>query len=343
MKIIPVILAGGRGERFWPLSTLENPKQCLPLVSDEPMIVDTYNRLSQFDEFFIVANLFLCDKFRGLLPDRVVYIEEPCARNTSPAIGLACIALMQKFGDCIVFFETADHYYKDPDHYLRDIKKACAFAETYDKIVLIGIKPDSPHTGYGYIKSGSPVEASSDFFFVDSFKEKPDLATAQEYLRDGVFSWNSGMFIAKCSVLLKEIQRYLPSLFAGLEKIRSSGFTSEILDDEFSGFEEISIDYGIMEHSQETVVLSSAMHWDDIGDFNAIARILKPNSSGNFSKGQVQSINASGNIVASEKLVALIGVDELIIVDTQDALLVCKRSNSQKIKDLIQNFDNRIQ
>ena len=342
MKIVPVILAGGKGERFWPLSTPENPKQCLPLVSDQPMIVDTYNRLKDFDDFFIVANPFLCDKFRKLLPERVNYIEEPCARNTAPAIGLACISLMEKFGGCIVFFETADHYYKDPDHYIRDIKKACTFAEINDKIVLIGIKPDSPHTRYGYIKSGSPVEGNSDFFFVDSFKEKPDLATAQGYLREGVFSWNLGMFIAKCSVILNEIKRYIPLLFAGLEKIRSSSFTSEILNKEFNQFEKISIDYGIMEHSQETVVLPSAMHWDDIGDFNAIARILKPNSSGNFSKGQVQSIDASGNIVISEKLVALIGVDDLIVMDTQDALLVCKRSNSQKIKDLIQNFDNEI-
>ena len=201
------------------------------------------------------------------------YIEEPCARNTAPAIGLACIALMQKFGDCIVFFETADHYYKDPDHYLRDIKKACAFAEINDKIVLIGIKPDIPHTGYGYIRSGSPVEGNCDFFFVDSFKEKPDLVTAQIYLFDGVLSWNSGMLIAKCSVLLKEIERYLPPLFTGLEKIRSSDFTSEILDEEFNRFEKISIDYGITVCSQKTVVLSSAMHWDDVGDFNVIARI----------------------------------------------------------------------
>ncbi len=341
MKIIPVILAGGRGERFWPLSTPENPKQCLPLVSNEPMLMDTYNRLSEFDEFFIVANSFLCDKFREFLPEDASYIEEPYAKNTASAIGLACISLMEKFGDCIVFFETADHYYKDPNHYIRDIKKACAFAEIHDKIVLVGIKPDNPHTGYGYIKNGSLVEGSSDFFFVDSFKEKPDLTTAQGYLRDDSFSWNSGMFIAKCSVLLNEIKRYLPPLFAGLEKIKSSGFTSEVLDDEFRGFEKISIDYGIMEHSQETVVLSSTMHWDDIGDFNAIARILKPNSSGNFSKGQVQSINASGNIVVSEKLVALIGVDDLIIVDAPDALLVCKRSDSQKIKDLIRNFDNK--
>jgi len=339
MKIVPVILAGGKGERFWPLSTPENPKQCLPLVSDQPMIVDTYNRLKDFDDFFIVANSFLCDKFRKLLPERVNYIEEPYARNTAPAIGLACITLLQKYGDCIVFFETADHYYEDISHYIDDIKNACTFASDHDKIVLIGISPKNPHTGYGYIKSGSLVE--NDIFLVDSFKEKPDLPTAQKYVNDGNYNWNSGMFIGKCSVMLREIEKSLPSLFSGLQRIKEGDFSKDLLSKEFSKFEKISIDYGVLERSNETVVLQSTMPWDDIGDFNAVTRILNPDSEGNFSKKPIHSLDSHGNIVISNKLVALIDVDDIIVVDTKDALLICRRTESQKIRELVKSLDQK--
>ena len=339
MKIVPVILAGGKGERFWPLSTPENPKQCLPLVSDQPMIVDTYNRLKKFDDFFIVANSNLCNKFRILLPESVNYIEEPFARITAPASGLACITLLQKYGDCIVFFETADHYYEEISHYITDINNACAFAAEHDKIVLIGITPKNPHTGYGYIKNGSQVE--SDIFLVDSFKEKPDLTTAQKYVKEGKYSWNSGMFIGKVSVILKEISKSLPSLFSGLQKIKESNFSQDILDEEFNKFEKISIDYGVLERSNKTAVLQSTMSWDDIGDFNAVSRILKPNSEGNFSKKPIQTLDAHGNIVISNKLVALIDVDDLIVVDTKDALLICKRTESQKIREIVKSLSQK--
>lgn len=337
MKIIPVILAGGKGERFWPLSTPENPKQCLPLVSDQPMIVDTYNRLKDFDEFFIVANSFLCDKFRKILPERVEYIEEPSPRNTAPAIGLTCISLLHKYGDCIVFFETADHYYQDISHYIKDIKNACTFSLTHDKIVLIGITPKNPHTGYGYIERGERVE--NDFFYVNIFKEKPDLITAQKYVEDGKYTWNSGMFIGKCSVILNEIEKNMPSLYSGLQEISKGKFTQEILTEEFNKFEKISFDYGVLERSKETIVLQSTMPWDDIGDFNAVARILKPDSKGNISKKPIHSLDAHGNIVISDRLVALIDVDDLIIVDTKEELLICKRSASQKIREIVKSLD----
>ena len=178
-------------------------------------------------------------------------------------------------------------------------------------------------------------------FLVDSFKEKPDLATAQKYVKDGKYSWNSGMFIGKCSVMLKEIENSLPSLFSGLQRIKESDFSQELLSKEFSKFEKISIDYGVLERSNETVVLQSTMPWDDIGDFNAISRINKPDSEGNFSKKPIHSLDAHRNIVISDKLVALIDVDDLIVVDTKDALLICKRTESQKIRAIVKSMSQK--
>ncbi|MHA1522592.1 MAG: mannose-1-phosphate guanylyltransferase [Promethearchaeota archaeon] len=341
MKHIPVILAGGKGERFWPLSRVTKPKQNLPLMSENPMILDTYLRLKSFDEFFIVANQNLCDSFRLVLPSHVGYIIEPTARNTAPAIGLACAYLQQKFGDCVVFFETADHYYSDSSEYLSEVQKACLFAENNDKIVLIGISPDSPHTGYGYIEQGDDIKKS--FYNVHQFKEKPDLETAKMYLDKGTFSWNSGLFIAKTSVLLKEISQNLPDLGNILSELQENNFEEPSLSQLFQKTLKISIDYGVMEKSSETVLLKSTMSWDDIGDFNAISRHFSGDSQGNILRGNgnLESIDASENIIISDKLVALIGVENLVIIETDDALLVCNRDETQKIREIVQKLNEK--
>jgi mannose-1-phosphate guanylyltransferase len=339
MKIIPVILAGGKGERFWPLSRIVNPKQSLKLISEDPLILDTFNRLKTFTDFAVIANANLCQDFRKILPNHVTYIEEPMARNTASAIGLACISLMERFGDCIAFFETADHYYKDPIHYLNDIFKACAFAEQSNKIVLIGIVPTEPHTGYGYIKNGSQL--SGQIYEVKSFKEKPTLNVAKQYLQEGGYLWNSGMFIAKCSVLLQEIHTNLPDLYSRLLAIKKSGFDPKILQSEFEAAPKVSIDYGVMEKSQNTAVLNSMMDWDDIGDFNAMARILPLDDDGNLSKGKLCAIDSQNNIIISEKLVGLIGVKNLVIVETPDAILICDKTETQKIRQLVQQLDSK--
>ena len=280
MKQIPVILAGGRGERFWPLSRIKTPKQNLALMSEKPMILETYQRLKSFDEFFIIANKTLCDSFQPLLPPKVGYIIEPVARNTAPAIGLVCAYLQKKFGDCVVFFETADHYYENPGHYVEEIQKACAFAEKSDKIVLLGIQPDFPHTGYGYIEQGELIQDS--FYLVRNFKEKPNYETAVEYLEEKTYSWNSGIFIAKASVLLKDISKYLPKLDKILSELQQSEFQEPTLSELFKDAPKISIDHGIMEKSKETVLLKTPLVWDDIRDFNAIARHFKGDNNENI-------------------------------------------------------------
>lgn len=339
MKIITLILAGGRGERFWPLSRIKHPKQSLPLISEKPMILETYDRLKSLGDFAIVANSELCLQFKKILPSGPLYIEEPCARNTAPAIGFACQKIMHTYGDCIIFIETADHFYKDVEKYTTEIKKACLYAEKKNKIVLLGINPTEPHTGYGYIEEGENLAAN--FFSVLSFKEKPPLDVAKQYLKQGTFSWNSGMFIAKCSVLLKEFQTFLPTMYASFQSMDHQEYSKKIVQKLFPSLERISIDYGIMEKSENTVVLKSNMHWDDIGDYNAIARVHSVQKNGNYYQNDVVTIDSQENIIISEKLVALIGVDNLVIIDTPDALLICDRKETQKIKSLLKDLDEK--
>lgn len=341
MKKIPVILAGGKGERFWPLSRAKNPKQILSLMSDEPMILETYKRLASFDNFYVIANNALCDSFRPILPDEVGYIVEPIARNTAPAIGLACAFLQKKYGDCVVFFETADHFYQNPEEYLNIVRKACEFAEKDDKIVLIGIKPDSPHTGYGYIEQGDFI--GDIFYSVRKFKEKPDYDTAASYLEKGTFSWNSGMFIAKTSVLLDEISKWLPQLGKILSQLQEINFQEPKLSEIFQQAPKISIDNGVMEKSDQTVLLKADLQWDDIGDFNAIARHFKEDENGNVirGKGTLKTLESSDNIVVSDKLVALIGIENLVVVETDDVLLICDRKETQKIKKIVSKIDEK--
>ncbi|MBD3349981.1 MAG: mannose-1-phosphate guanylyltransferase [Candidatus Lokiarchaeota archaeon] len=341
MKTIPVILAGGQGKRFWPLSRKNIPKQNLPLISDKPMIVDTINRLDSFPDKYIVANEELCTKFEKLLSNHVNYIIEPSARNTAAAIGLACIKLKKEFDDSILFFDTADHYYKDVNHYLGDIKDACKYANETNKIVLVGIKPTYPHTGYGYIKSGKNLEHY--FFNVDEFKEKPDEDTAKRYIAKKIYYWNSGIFISKCSVMLEEIEKYMPDLYSSLEKIYESDFKQDILETEFSKLDKISIDYGVLERSDNIALLKSSMDWDDIGDYNALARIMDPDEDWNYAKNKINSVESLENIVISDKLVGLVGVENLVVVETHDAILICKRSDTQKIKDLVNKLDPKYQ
>lgn len=337
MKIIPLILAGGSGKRFWPLSRQNKPKQCLKLFSDQPMIVETYTRLANFDQFAIVANDALNDYFKELLPSDVIYINEPEPRNTAPAIALATAHLYHQFGDFIIFIETADHYYKDPDFYIKEIKKACTYAEKADKIVLMGIRPTEPHTGYGYIHQGTLLEEG--IYNVQSFKEKPDLATAKRYLAEGGYSWNSGMFIARASVLLSEFKTHLPDMYKKIQHLESTNFSAEEIKKIFPTFTRVSIDYGIMEKSSNIVVHPSEMHWDDVGDFNALARIKDADSNGNISNTELHVLDSHGNIVVGDKMVALIGVDNLIIAQTEDVLFIGDRKHSQDVKEILKKVD----
>jgi len=341
MKRISIILAGGKGERFWPLTRISKPKQILPLTSNNPMILDTYNRLSGFDVFYVVANSQLCTSFKTILPENVQYIVEAEPRNTAPAIGLACAEIMRKHGDCIIFFETADHYYSNPSQYISEINKACEFAEKQDKIVLIGINPTKPHIGYGYIQIGDNID--NQFYSVKEFKEKPDRATAQNYLLSGNYLWNAGIYVSKCSVLIAEIKKYLPNLKYFIEKYLIGNTSLEELTELFHKTENTSIDYGMLEKSLITSVMKTSFPWEDIGDFNSLKYVLQCDEYGNFYKStgiKISSLDSNDNIIITEKKIALIGIKNIAVVETPDVLFICKRSDTQKIKQLLESVEN---
>jgi len=333
-----VIMAGGYGERFWPLSRKSRPKQCVAIHSDKPMIQETVDRLTDLfgSEIYISTGQEMADAVKKINSE-MKFIVEPMARNTAACIGLSAVKLLSIDEDAVMFLETADHIYDDVKKYLGNIQIALDEAKKNDKIILIGIKPTHAHTGLGYIEMGDNI--SGNFYDVNCFKEKPDLKTAEEYVESGKYLWNSGMFIAKCSVMLDEIKKNMPEHYEALIKIKESGFDEKVLLEEFSKMEKISIDYGVMEKSTETSVLNADMHWDDIGDLAAYERFVEKNDDGNFCVpgSECVSEDSSGNIIVSskDKMVSLVGVKDLIVAVTDDAVLVCDKNKAQDVKKIV--------
>ena len=329
-----IILAGGYGSRFWPKSRKNRPKQCLPIASDKPMIVDTVDRLKPIvDEFYISTGKELEKPLRDLLRD-VKYVIEPLAKNTAAAIGLSCITVSE---DEVIVVETADHTYSDPKSYLDNLKEAAKMAKK-GKIVLIGIKPSFAHTGFGYIKQGKLIKKGKiEIYEIEEFKEKPSLEIAKEYLKDGNYLWNAGIFICKAGVMLKAIEKYMPQLYSALIKIKQSNFDQSILKKEFEKLKSISIDYGIMEKANNTAMIRGEFPWDDVGDWKAAERIHKKDDNGNIVLGKHKG-SAINSIIIGEN-VKTEGVKELIIVDTNDCLLVCNKNRSQDVKKIVEELE----
>ena len=329
-----VILAGGHGTRFWPMSRKNVPKQCLPITSDKPMIVETIDRLKPLTarkDVYISTGKNLEKPLKQLLPD-VNYIIEPMGRNTAAAIGLSAISI----DDDIMFIETADHTYSDIDAYLEHLKAGIEMAKQ-DKIVLIGIKPGFAHTGYGYIHQGELIKDSKiKVYKIKEFKEKPDLNTAEKYLKDGDYLWNSGMFIAKNTVIIDAIKEHMPELYQALMNIKKSGFDENILKEEFEKLENVSVDYGIMEKAKNTVVIRGEFPWDDVGDWKAMERIHKKDKKGNviFAKHEGDAKNC---IIIGHKIsIETEGIKDIVIVDTEDSLLVCNKDKTQDVKKIVE-------
>ncbi|MCB9359521.1 mannose-1-phosphate guanylyltransferase [Candidatus Woesearchaeota archaeon] len=340
MVLYGVIMAGGYGTRFWPYSRANKPKQLLKLFSDKSMMQETVERLEPLipaENIFISTNGHLGDLIKKEVP-KVQFVIEPMQRDTAACIGLSAISIMNKDPDGIMFIETADHLYKDIDAYLDTIRKAVITA-TKNRIALIGIKPTFPHTGLGYIKKGIEFDDNiPNTFIIDEFKEKPDHKTAASFVESGDFLWNSGMFIARCSVMLDEIRKYMPDLHSGLMRIRDSGFDENITKEVFESLEKISIDYGIMEKSDNTVVIESEMPWDDIGDFKALERWFIKDENKNISLGEYEGTANDCILLSQTRKIIANNISGIIIVDTIDATFICKKSDMKNIKKVIQKI-----
>ena len=342
MKITAVIMAGGRGERFWPKSRNNCPKQFLSLTADkETMIQKTVKRLDKIvepEDVFVVTNSAYREIVETQLPQipKENILSEPCARNTAPCIAYAAAVIKKKYDDAVMLVLPSDHLIGYVNIYHRALRKAIVAAEEGQNLVTIGITPTYPETGYGYINFG---EEKGDAFEVERFVEKPDLATAKKYLASGNYLWNSGMFVWKVSSIMANIRKFMPEVYYGASRIGESFGTDdfeEVLIREFEAFPSESIDFGIMEKAENIYTIPGSFGWDDVGSWLAMERINETDDDKNFIEGDVIAVDSKRTtICGGKRLIAAVGTRDLIIVDTDDVLLVCSKNSTQDVKKVI--------
>lgn len=350
MKITAVIMAGGKGERFWPKSRTNCPKQFLSLTSDgETMIQKTVKRISPIvnaEDVFIVTNSDYTKIVRQQLHDipEENILSEPYARNTAPCIGLSAEIISRKYDDdTVMLVLPSDHLIRYEDMYIDTLRNAVKTAEESNSLVTIGITPTYPETGYGYINFERINDGNHHGVYkVKKFVEKPDIDTAKEYLASGKYLWNSGMFVWKVSAIKNAVKKFLPDMYRGLEEIGKlygkDGF-DKILETNYRNFESISVDFGIMEKADNIYTVSGSFGWDDVGSWLAMERINRTNEYGNYISGDVITINTHGTIIlGNKKLISAVGVENLVVVDTDDALLICDKNRTQDVKKVIENL-----
>lgn len=347
MKVTAMIMAGGRGERFWPKSRKKLPKQFLSLTDDGvTMIQHTVRRilpLVDMEDIYIVTNRDYKELAKEQLPElpEENILCEPVGRNTAPCVGLAAMHVSKKYEDALMIVLPSDHLIKYNSMFVDVLKDACAVAEKGDNLTTIGITPNYPETGYGYIKF-DPDQSEGRAYGVECFVEKPNLKTAKEYLADESYLWNSGMFVWKISTILKNIEMFLPETFEGLVKIKDAIGTEEqeaVLEAEFEKMASESIDYGIMEKADNIYVLPGTFGWDDVGSWLAVGRIRSTNEFGNAVQGNVITVETKNSIIeGTDKLIAAVGLEDMIVVDTEDALLICDKGHAGDIKKVLENL-----
>jgi mannose-1-phosphate guanylyltransferase len=342
MNLFPVVMAGGSGTRFWPLSRRARPKQFLPLASERPLIVETVNRLAglaTLKETFVVCGKAHAAPVRKLvkgLPAGNIIVE-PAARNTAPAIGLATLHVARKDPHGVVAALPSDAFVKDAEGFRRDLEAAAALAmEGY--IVTVGIKPSRPETGYGYIRRGEKLGAG---YRVAAFVEKPDLPTARMYVSSPEYLWNGGIFVFRCDVMQLALARHMPDLWAGLSKlgklIGKKGYASA-LEKIFPRLPATSIDYGVAEKAENIAVVPGDFGWSDVGSFAAIPDVRRADDAGNVVTGKnALVIDSEGCVVVSDKrLISVVGMKDTIVVDSGDALLILPKDKAQDVRKVVE-------
>lgn len=346
--MVNLILCGGSGTRLWPLSRKMFPKQFVRLIDGKSLFQGTVGRNAVLaDSFCIVTNrdhYFIAEhQMEEVVPDKnTAYILEPMGRNTAPAIALACFHYDPEE---LLFVTPSDHLIDDGKSYADRVAKAVEVARR-GFIVTFGIKPEYPETGYGYIETDSGDEKKdAEVFKVTTFREKPDRATAEHYVKAGNYYWNSGMFLFKAGVYLDELKKYSPEIYetslAAYQqsgKVKDSAIIDKILpsDEQMAKIPADSIDYAVMEKSDLVYVVPSRIGWNDLGSFDSLVGIIPHDADGNTRDDNVLSIESKNNLVFSDtRKVALVGIDNIVVVDTDDALLIAKKGESQKVKDVV--------
>lgn len=344
--ITALIMAGGEGTRFWPLSRKDNPKQFLKLNDDQKtMLQETVERIKDLvpiEQVFIATNeayqKAIKEQLDGIPSENI--IVEPMKRNTAACIGLSSVVIENKYPGSTMIVLPADHLIKDENKFVDVLSKAVMTAATDKNLVTLGIKPTHPETGYGYIHYGNQLHTidGEQVFEVQNFTEKPDLDTAKDFLEDGNYLWNSGMFIWQLDSILYNIEKHLPKMHGSLLKIKNALGTDlekKVIEDEFEQMESVSIDYGIMEKADDIFVIPGSFGWDDLGSWPALERVKKVDDDGNVVVGKHYGIDTTNSIIHSpNKVVTTIGLDDVVIVDTEDAILICDKKRAQEVKEI---------
>jgi mannose-1-phosphate guanylyltransferase len=354
VKLYPVVMAGGSGTRFWPLSRKSRPKQLLALAGEEPMLAATVNRLPPLArpaDTYVVCGPAHVAASRRLLPRLPAknFLVEPVARNTAPCVGLAAVHVAAREPRGLIAMLPADHHVGRPAAFREALASAARLAER-GHIATIGIRPSRPETGYGYLKLGARLPGKAPAgkgkkailapHRVERFVEKPDVVTAARYLADGHYLWNSGIFVFRADVILEEIRRAMPVLGELLEVIEGSlGSPAypRTLRRVFPECPSISIDYGVMEKSQRIAVVPADFGWSDVGSFAALPDVRATDHLGNVAEGDALVVDGRNNVVLAQggRPVVVVGIEDAVVVDAGDAVLVCRRDRAQDVRKAV--------
>jgi mannose-1-phosphate guanylyltransferase len=340
-----LIMAGGSGTRLWPASRRSCPKQLLELLSERTMLQEACQRITPLvpnDGIFVVTGEDYTDVVRQQIPQvpAANIIGELEGHGTAPCIGLSALYLRRLDPEAVMAVLTADHYIEKADALRRALEAAAQVAEE-GHLVTLGIQPNRPATGLGYIeRAGKLAQVSGlDVYRVEKFTEKPDLAMAQAFVESGRYYWNSGMFIWKVPTILREFERLMPQFYAQLMEIDAALGTAEeraVLERVWPQVENETIDYGIMERAEDVAVIPVDIGWSDVGSWATLLEVLPADAEGNVVVGQYIGLDTRGCLIhSSHRLVTTIGLEDIIVVDTEDALLVCPRDRAQEVRDLV--------
>jgi len=353
-NLVVCIMAGGSGTRFWPMSRTERPKQFLNLTGDRTMLQVTFDRLQGLvpaERVLVLTNGRFADLAREQLPElpRDNVIGEPMPRDTSGAVALAAALCQERFPGCVMAVLAADHTIEPAEVFRRNLATAAELAAEQGGLYTFGIPPRTPSTGYGYLEMGEVIAQrnGATCHQLKGFREKPDLATAETFVKHGGYLWNSGMFVWKVDDIQRELAAQLPAHHAAMipaaKAWGSEGFEAALLA-AFEPLPKISIDFGVMEKAQDVRCLVAQFDWNDVGGWVALEEVLPQDAQGNWTQGKLLALDSAQNIAVSEDpnhQIVLLGVDDLIVVTTPNATLVCRKSEAERIKQVVEALSGK--
>lgn len=347
--VYAMIMAGGRGERFWPLSTSRKPKQLLNLFGDRSLLEDAVARIEPLippENVYVITNAEIVDATRaavpGVPPDNIV--GEPCGRDTAAACACGLALIRNRDPEGVICVLTADHVIEDHEVFLQTLREGAAVAAAEDVLLTIGIRPQFPSTGFGYIEAGDDHGHGGALRMRRAlrFVEKPDRSTAEQYVAAGNYYWNAGMFIWSCRSLATALAKHRPPLAEMVERLEGvpagESFIAA-LGEAYADLEKISVDYAIMEKADNIITIEGVFTWDDVGSWPALANHFPADDAGNVTRGDAEVLDGRNNIIVSQdRLTALIGVQDLVVVQAEGATLVCHRDRAQDVKAIVRRL-----